>query len=88
MQHRVFGSADVKIDAWRGFGLCAHPVALGLFAAKTAAVDGVKVTQVIPAASGPLGHGVRFARRAAGQLNPFFGASQRRFACGCGFEIS
>ena len=51
VQHRVLDAADVEVDG--------HPVRFLGRIDEPVCVVGVKVTQVVPAAAGPLGHRVR-----------------------------
>ena len=78
MQHCVFGSADVKIDAARF--VAAHPVAFGFFANEPLIVLRIAKSQVIPARARPLRHRVCFTHRLVGITNPIFCFRQRRFA--------
>ena len=90
VQDGVLGAADVEINPRLG-GIALsrrpHPVALGLRSAKGAGVVGVQIAQVIPAAAGPLRHGVGFARGAVRQVHPVLGAGQRRLAVRSGLVV-
>ncbi len=57
VQHGVFRAPDVQVHG--------HPVFFQFFADKSVFVLGIDVTQIIPAASRPLRHGVCFARTLA-----------------------
>ena len=78
MQHRVFGSADVKIDTARF--VASHPVALRFFANEALIVLRVAKPQIVPTWAGPLRHRVRLAQRLLGITNPIFRFRERRFA--------
>ena len=54
VQHGVLFSADVEVDK----AIAVTPVVFGFWAQEMLFVVGIAITQVIPARSGPLGHGV------------------------------
>mmetsp|Transcript_1213 Transcript_1213/g.2220 ORF Transcript_1213/g.2220 Transcript_1213/m.2220 type:complete len:576 (+) Transcript_1213:1033-2760(+) len=72
MQHRVFLAAHVQVHG--------HPVPVRLLTPSPLRVQVVGVPEVVPAAAGPLGHGVRLAREPAAlgvlEVPPVLGARQ------------
>ena len=84
MQHGVLGAADVQVHATRR--AASHPVALRFFADEAFVVMRIAKSEVIPARTGPLRHGVCLAQRFVGITNPIFRFRQWRFA-GSGWLI-
>ena len=60
VKHRVLGTSDIEIDR--------HPVFFFFGSAKTIVIVRVEIAQIIPAASRPLRHRVRFAFRFSAAL--------------------
>src|SRR6185437_2700768 len=86
VQDGVLRAADVEVNA----GGCSvgaarrfvgpqarrytHPVTFSSTTDKRGGIFRVKITEIIPARAGPLGHGVRLAGRAVGQVDPILRA--------------
>ena len=60
VQHGVLHAADVQIDAADTSRCVGHPVALHVRIHQDVVIGRVEVAQVVPARSGPLGHGAEF----------------------------
>ena len=73
VKHGVFGTTHIEVDR--------HPVLFEFLGEEGIAVASVDVAEVIPAATSPLRHGVRFADTLAavlvGHLEPFGGVRER-----------
>ena len=76
VKHGVFGTTHIEVDR--------HPVLFEFLGEEGVSVASVDVAEVIPAATGPLRHGVRFADTLAavlvGHLEPFGGVCERRLS--------
>ncbi len=94
VQHGVLGAADVQVDAAVRHALArAHPVLLDLGVDQLLAVVRVQVAQLVPAGTGPVGHGVGLAAelpgpasvaQVQGDVDPVLVARQRGLGLGVG----
>src|SRR3982751_3983549 len=74
----MLSSSDVQIYAARF--IAAHPVLLRRFTNEALVLPWIAKSQVIPARTCPLRHGVRLAHRFVGVTDPLLCLRQRRFS--------
>ena len=79
VEHGVFGSANVEVDV--------SPIRVGLFGDEAFIIIGIAVTQVIPAGTRPLGHGVGLAGDTVGQIHPVGGFAQQGIRSAAGLVV-
>ncbi|RPK43838.1 hypothetical protein EES40_16160 [Streptomyces sp. ADI93-02] len=92
VQHGVLRAADVQVDAAGGLSLArAHPVLLDLRVDQLLGVVRVQVAQLVPAGTGPVGHGVglaavllRAVAQVQGDVDPVGVPGQRGLGLGVG----
>ena len=82
MQYRVLGTTDVQVHA-----VVIHPVFLSRAIDEPFFIPGIKITQVIPATTRPLRHGVGLTRGSIRQIHPVRRARQGRITVGGGLIV-